>query len=461
MSQAKSALASAEATVFTAASAPLPIAVRRSRLVDSRYVGALVATAWVAPILATVVAVASYTAPKPYPPPPFDLFHQYPVPAGVLSALALWLLLCVGYGPFATAQGANVNSFGDLILRLNQVSVRLNTWPAGCSDGPIVSAYLDVYTKRDVIVADLQRGGVRWVLGTGYVTAWKDLHRAEETLLTVAPIPVLVGEALYDEWRLTGSTIDQHENLLELVQRARQAIEAPGIRGTLVPTVPDLVAGPAPIAVGAASTPEALSVEALKDIRTIIARVRRAVNEFRDGRWSALIRARNLLIGSLLLTELFAAALLFLVLTVQPPIASVSAGIIFFLVGAVVGLFNRLTSQDTAGTSIDDYSLSMTRLIATPVFSGLAAVGGVLLTAMITMSGLTSLTGTSSSTVTIPPLMDIFNLDKFRLGLPLAALFGWAPSLFVGRLQQWTDQYKADLKSSQAAPESATAPPRA
>jgi hypothetical protein len=105
----------------------------------------------------------------------------------------------------------------------------------------------------------------------------------------------------------------------------------------------------------------------------------------------------------------------------------------------------------------------MTRLIATPVFSGLAAVGGVLLTAMITMSGLTSLAGTATtnSTVTIPPLMDIFNLDKFRLGLPLAALFGWAPALFVGRLQNWTDQYKADLKSSQPSSDTVATPARA
>jgi hypothetical protein len=431
--------------------------IRRNMLVDNRYVGALVATAWVAPILATIVTVASYTAPKPYPPAPFNLFHDYPVPAGVLTAVALWLLFCVGYAPFATAQGANVNSFGDLILRLNQLNVRLSTWQTGCGDGASASAYLEARVKRDVIVAELHRGGIRWVLATGYVTAWKDLHRAEEVLLTVAPIPVLVGEALYDEWRLTGSTIDQHDSLLGLIQRARQAIEAPGIGGTLSSAKPELVAGPAPLAV--APAPEALSIEALKDIRTIISRVRRAVNEFRDGRWSALIRARNLLIGSLLLTELFATALLFLVLTVQPPIASVSAGFIFFLVGAVVGLFNRLSRQDAAGTTIDDYSLSMTRLIATPVFSGLAAVGGVLATAMITMSGLTSLAGTTSSTVIIPPLMDIFNLDKFRLGLPLAALFGWAPALFVGRLQQWTDQYKADLKSSQ--PASDTTPPRA
>jgi hypothetical protein len=439
------------------------IALRRSGLVDSRYVGALVATAWLAPILATVVTVAAYTAPKPYPPPPFDLFHQYPVPAGVVTALVLWLLLCVGYAPFATARGVNVNSFGDLVLRLSQLNVRLETWQVGCSDGPSASACREARAKRDVIVSDLQRGGVRWVLATGYATVWKDLHRAEEALLTVAPISVLLGEALYDEWRLTGSRIDQHDNLLGLVQRARQAIEAPGIGGTLAPGKSDLVAGPAPIVVGAASTSEALSIEALKDIRTIIARVRRAINEFRDGRWSALIRARNLLIGSLLLTELFAIALLFMVLTVQPPIASVSAALIFFLVGAVVGLFNRLSRQDAAGTTIDDYSLSMTRLIATPVFSGLAAVGGVLLTAMITMSGLTSLAGTATtnSTVTIPPLMDIFNLDKFRLGLPLAALFGWAPALFVGRLQQWTDQYKADLKSSQPASDTTATPARA
>ncbi len=437
-------------SLAAAAPAALSLPARRRPLVDSRYIGALVGMAWLVPILATVVTIASYTAPAPYPAAPFDLFHQYPVVAGAVTSVVAWLILSIFYAPFASAAEANGSSFGDLQERLAQLTVRLETWSAGCGDRASASAFQEARARRDLILADLPRGGVRWVLSSGYVTAWKDLHRAEEALLTVAPLTVLVGEALYDEWRLTGSNIDQHDNLLALLQKARHYIEPATLDDSPVAATPSS-------AVGLAAPP--LSTEALKDVRTIIAKVRRSVNEFRDSRWSGLIRSRNLLMGTMVLTELFAYGLLGLVLTVQPPISSVTAAFIFFLVGAVIGLFNRLSKQEGTGSTLDDYSLAKTRLILTPVFTGLSAVAGVLLTAIVTTSGLTNLASSTGSTVKIPPLMDIFNLDKFRLGLPLAALFGWAPGLLVGRLQQMTDQYKVDIKSSEASTETSKSAP--
>jgi hypothetical protein len=50
----------------------------------------------------------------------------------------------------------------------------------------------------------------------------------------------------------------------------------------------------------------------------------------------------------------------------------------------------------------------------------------------------------------IPPLDNIFDLDKNLIGLLVAAVFGLTPGLLFDRLQQQADKYKADLKSSQA-----------
>jgi hypothetical protein len=57
--------------------------------------------------------------------------------------------------------------------------------------------------------------------------------------------------------------------------------------------------------------------------------------------------------------------------------------------------------------------------------------------------------GTQSSG-RIAPLPDIFSLDTYPYGLLIAAIFGLAPGLLLGGLQQQSDKYKEYLKSSQA-----------
>jgi hypothetical protein len=241
----------------------------------------------------------------------------------------------------------------------------------------------------------------------------------------------------------------------------------------------------------------------------------------------------------------------------QSAIAAASA---FYLVGATVGLLNQLRGVSQSDTAVEDYGLSIARLIAMPLFCGLAAIGGVVLTALPQManpnSSLTSplaittpstlatgvfekpyhqridaaggtppyswsysngplpdgmelettgagdliaklpkslepktqrmtvtaqvkdktgamvekpffLKFTSAATkvaenqpvpkaeTTSPPtlvrsLEDIFNLSKNLIGLLVAAVFGLTPGLLFERLQQQSDKYKSDLKSSEA-----------
>jgi hypothetical protein len=45
-------------------------------------------------------------------------------------------------------------------------------------------------------------------------------------------------------------------------------------------------------------------------------------------------------------------------------------------------------------------------------------------------------------------LSEIFDLNTFRIGLLVAALFGGTPALLSRRLQQLTQQYQKDLKST-------------
>ena len=111
------------------------------------------------------------------------------------------------------------------------------------------------------------------------------------------------------------------------------------------------------------------------------------------------------------------------------------------------------------------------------MLSGLAAVGGVLIVALLgeainfgpvagTGLEIASATGTLASGETGPiltdadvvlqarqavPLSDVFDLQKFGLGLLVAAVFGLTPDLLVDRLQHKANEYRSRLAASTAA----------
>jgi hypothetical protein len=294
---------------------------------------------------------------------------------------------------------------------------------------PLNDAFQEALGHCAFIAAELETAGPRWVTASGYIALWKRIHRAEEALVEIEPRTQVVADALTDEWRIQNSTMQHGDDLAAELRAARKILEA------VVPS---------------ATTNTASEAEA----RAVVRRVRFAVNDFRDQRRGAIVRARNLLYGTMIMTELFAFALLGLAVIDRAPGAAIVAAIVFYLVGALVGLFNRLSQQASAGTMVEDYGLAWVRLILTPTLSGLAAVGGVVLTGMLTLSGLTGLVQPGSSgtasTVNLPVLADIFDLNKFRIGFILAVVFGGTPILISNRLQQLTDQYNKDLKSTEA-----------
>jgi len=109
----------------------------------------------------------------------------------------------------------------------------------------------------------------------------------------------------------------------------------------------------------------------------------------------------------------------------------------FYMAGAVSGLFGRFYNEVNTNTAIDDFGLSLARLIATPLLSGLAGIGGVIITLVLS----DTLTSTASIT-----LESMFKID---LGTLLtAAAFGLAPNLIISGLQQRTAKYATDLQKS-------------
>jgi hypothetical protein len=78
------------------------------------------------------------------------------------------------------------------------------------------------------------------------------------------------------------------------------------------------------------------------------------------------------------------------------------------------------------------------------VASGLGAVAGVLLTAIAIDT-----TGTAQRTTS---LAQIFNIGNSPGQLLIAAVFGLSPQLVIERLTERADQYRKDLKDTEAAP---------
>lgn len=188
--------------------------------------------------------------------------------------------------------------------------------------------------------------------------------------------------------------------------------------------------------------------------RALLRTVRRAVNEFRDERWNALIVARNRLAGTMIFTGLTAYVLLAIALINLPPSReAITAVAVFYLVGAITGLLSRLYSESQQEAAVKDYGLSAMRLLSTPLLSGLVAVAGVALVVMLPLA--TSIimpapANGSASPDQLVVLTDIFDLTKNRAGLFVAAMFGLTPGLLFNRLQQQAEKYKADLKTSSA-----------
>ena len=118
--------------------------------------------------------------------------------------------------------------------------------------------------------------------------------------------------------------------------------------------------------------------------RSILREVRHALNEFRDSRWEAIVRVRNQFVCTMILTGLTMYVLLEFTILAGVPQAAIIAATAFYLVGALVGLFGRLYNESQTSNSIDDYRLALARTVATPLFSGIAAVGGVMLTQKLT-----------------------------------------------------------------------------
>jgi hypothetical protein len=390
---------------------------------------------------------------------------------GTLIAIGTWMALAVLFRRYAYVDRANPSEYEKLLLGYASLRARLDAEGAGAA-GPAVAVagvHLDKAGHALGVLEPAEGPAWRWAAAVGYVGLHERLHRAEEALLALDDAAEIRAEIDFDISRLNGSRIADSRDLVKRLEAMADALKSGG-----------------DAALGA-------------DVRAGLRRIRQSVNEFRDSRRAGLVRARNNLFGTVVFTAMNAYVLLGVAMIMGAGRPQILAATVFYLVGACVGLFRQLAAAGAADThSEEDYGLATARLIHTPLFSGLAGVGGVVLTLIAlavtprpatapstpigtateaqavaststtstetastpttttpsatTAGATTTTTGSEDSTTSneVPSLKQIFSLDN-PTAVVIAAIFGLTPGLLMSRLHSNAEKFKVDLRSTEAA----------
>jgi hypothetical protein len=436
---------------------------------------AYLAAFWfMAPRLPGLIAAGwllAYLAPAiPNEPP------ALPLAVGLWIVLVLWMLLLLPLRRIAEIPTAQPETYRELVTRYNQLFARVTAMQPSQSGAdaldllaPTGNPSLDEARHQLELVRkllDLPRrgppgartkegvvGGIEWVTSTGYISAWEALNRADEALIDASSVQSAIGEGLHDMLRLSGSQITNASHLQDALRAAVRKFDPEIDRLYFYPQrrrkdEPEPAAATAPVTDAAADAAAPLSEKDAVVMKAVVREVRHAVNVYRTSHASALVRARARLLKAILVTGIAADVLVALAILMEVEPSEVATAAVFFLVGGLVGLFNRLRLEGEGGPAMtSDYGLFDARLLGTLLISGLAGVGGVFLVSAAPVVNVASGAGADS----VMSLADVFNLETNRIGLLVAALFGLTPELIVGSLRKQTDALKKELSSTEAA----------
>ena len=443
--------------------------------------------------------------------------------------------------------------------------------------GALKRAYAALWGENEgeTIEDCLKVHGMQWVRSTGYIDIWNRLHAADQEMMALLPKETVEAEVDYDLLRLDGSTIPNSQHWIDTINRAKatldrvdkqkkakkthedhtqQAIKEQQILGqALLDLIKATVTssklplddadvpksfGPALFSImkSAFSDPPPEIHQTEEQARADLRQARIAINTYITNRWAGLIESRNRLIQTSFVASIFIYILFIIAIIANAPASSLVAGLVFFFVGVVAGLFTRLgpkinvsnqpskaktppskagskpktTSQPAKASSqsngsrtngngnstgqngnrgpdssskndgppSDDYGLTMTRILVTPVFSGLAALIGVGLAAMLSISlvaltpmssnaststptnaaGVATITPTASvspattpgnrSVPNYPSLEQVYDLTSNVQGIIFALIFGFLPALVINALQQEASLIAGQIQST-------------
>lgn len=412
---------------------------------EVRDTAAMASFAAVAPILSLIVAfltVAFYVA---------GASGGLAIVGALASVLVGWVVLAVVSQRSITAARVRPGTYNELRERyqtLREILLVYEGQPYSCVGERVAMAEARAHADqlRDTLGlgGGPQPAGLRWMNASAYMDSWNHLHRAEEALIELMPIGDVRAQIEWERDRLSGSTIESRGDMLMRLKEIEDAIVGSATRRGPTPGQPcrtDEHAGGAP-----ATGPKLVQRFGVERAR--LRNISRTINDFRDERWRALALARNRLNRTGIFTGIVAYAVLCLLLLLSVPIAHIATGALLYLVGAIAGLFGRLASEVQSNEAVEDYGLTCARMMQTPLFSGIAALGGVALVALV--PAVLQPPVDSASITTVATLDNVFGSVRLA-DLAIAATFGLTPALLINRLQSQAERYKADLRKSEAA----------
>jgi len=393
----------------------------------------------------------------------------------------LWLVIAIPACNICTARGANPRNYSLLLSRLHQLqaSLGLKDDCEGTAED-ITSAMRakgfdekkdkhtwDVVKEAGVCCMDVSQkfcrypAGRTWSMGTEYNIAWMLLHHAEEAMLEAADFDELMREAKHDFMAIQGSQIDGKDELLADILRAVAALKLPpkAVEAYLKEQQPDKLCVTVSQLTELMHRPGAQSPDvetadqkkedthcfpdkALAAARGTLREVRSTLNAYRDKRWEGLVSQRSRLLKAVAVTGIVTYAFVCFVLATGPQPNIILASTLFYMVGAVAGLFVRFYRESKGSASTDDFGLSTIRLLSIPLLSGLAGIAGAI--AVILLPDLTYQT----SSFALPTNINALLTPQFLIA---AAAFGASPNLVIKGLQEKADKYETELQSSKAA----------
>ena len=394
--------------------------------------------------------------------------------SGAVSTYIAWCLVSLLLIPLASPRNANSRSYGLLESRLQQLETRLYTIRNEHPDEKALPEYQQValneaYDTLQEITEDLYDANTRlgWAMGYGYVNTWGKLHRAEEALVEVEPQQVTLRGAMHDKMAIAGSQMSNRDELLAKLRYGAKKLDpsmsdlfkslaAPPAE-TESPDVQQLEQDVQQIAhhIGLklnrdhpiSTTGRTRSAQEGGDDeargRLTLREVRRSLNDYRDHLWEGLVRARNNLLGVTFVTGLATHILLCIgILAMTPANAAgrttMIAAASYYMMGAIAGLFGRIGQASLSNIAVDDYGLALAQVMSRPLYSGLAGLGGVLVSSTVLSIS------TQNGVNTIQSVFTPVRLDF----LIVAAAFGLTPNLIASGLQNQTNKLLSALRSS-------------